>query len=88
MAKLEKVCQYCGKKFWVWKSEASERKYCSRRCFGLAKRGVKNPFYGKHHTEEARKKVSEGNKGNKNALGTHRSEETKRKLSLAHRRFS
>lgn len=46
--------------------------------------GEKNPFYGKHHSEETRKKISEKAKGrigyNK---GKHLSEETKRKISEA-----
>ena len=37
--------------------------------------GENNPMYGKHHSEETRKKLSESNKGR------HPSEETKRKIS-------
>lgn len=44
--------------------------------------GANNSFYGKNHTEETKKKISEGNKNkipwNK---GKQRSEETKRKIS-------
>lgn len=47
-------------------------------------------FRGKHHTEEAKKKISEGNtgknnhEGNKNSMyGKHHSEETKHKLREA-----
>ena len=42
--------------------------------------GENNPWYGKHHTEEARKKMSESHKGKS------LSEETKRKLSKIHSR--
>jgi len=48
--------------------------------------GEKNPFFGKRHTPEALKKMSENRKG-KNAgekhhyFGKHRSEEVKRKIS-------
>lgn len=38
-------------------------------------KGSKNPFYGKHHTEEARQKISKARKGHK------LSEEHKRKIS-------
>lgn len=37
--------------------------------------GEKNPFYGKHHSEESRKKISESHKGKR------RSEETRKKIS-------
>jgi len=39
--------------------------------------GTKNPFYGKHHSEETKRKMSEAHKGKKH------SEETKRKMSEA-----
>lgn len=53
--------------------------------------GAKNHFYGKHHTEESRKKMSESLKGrtvwNKGLVGFGKgrklSEETKKKMSLA-----
>ena len=45
-------------------------------------RGENNPFYGKRHSEEARRKISEASKGRK--LGPH-SEETRRKISEAHK---
>jgi group I intron endonuclease len=39
--------------------------------------GEKNGFYGKHHTEETRKKIVEVNKGNKYHFGHKHTEETK-----------
>ena len=47
-----------------------------------ANKGENHPFYGKHHTEESKKKTRRKMKGNKNALGCKRSEETKNKMSL------
>jgi len=48
------------------------------------KLGKDNPFFGKHHTEEAIKKNSEKHKGKNNSnWGKHRNEETKRKISEA-----
>ena len=47
-------------------------------------RGNKNPFYGKTHSEEFKKKNSERKKGNKNFLGRHHSDESKRKLAKSH----
>lgn len=40
--------------------------------------GEKNSFYGKHHSEEVKKKQSEFMKGNKCNLGNHHSEEFKK----------
>lgn len=50
--------------------------------------GSNNPFYGKHHTEETKKKLSEMRTGQyvgeKSPLyGTHLSEETRQKMSIA-----
>lgn len=52
----------------------------------LKMRGANNPFFGKHHTEEQKKKWSEDRKlsnlGEKNPFyGKHHTEETKKKLS-------
>lgn len=50
----------------------------------LHKKGENNPLFGKHHTEESRKKMSEAMKGENNPLfGKHHSEETRRKMSEA-----
>jgi group I intron endonuclease len=57
-------------------------------------RGENNPIFGKHLSEEHKKKIGEGNKGKKLSeetkkklseanKGKHHSEETKRKMSLA-----
>lgn len=46
--------------------------------------GSGNPFYGKHHTEEQKRKLSELRKGENNPLyGKHLTEEHKSKLSEA-----
>lgn len=43
-----------------------------------------NPLYGKHHTEETRRKISEATKDENNPFyGKHHSEDTKRKISEA-----
>jgi len=43
-------------------------------------KGKDNPFYGKHHSEESRRKISEANKGNKYNNGRKFSEEHKQHL--------
>ena len=43
----------------------------------LHNRGEKNPYFGKHHSEETKKKMSEAK------IGTHHSEEHKKKISQA-----
>lgn len=50
--------------------------------------GENHPMYGKHHTDEAKRKISEGLKGvmageNNPQYGTHKSDETKKKLSAS-----
>lgn len=44
-------------------------------------KGEKNGMFGKTHTESARKKISELNKGNHTFLGCKHSDESKKKLS-------
>jgi len=51
----------------------------TREKISLAKRGEKNPFYGKHHSEETKNKMRRPGLGK----GRHLSDETKRKLSMA-----
>ena len=47
--------------------------------------GEKHPMYGKHHTEEAKKKISELTKGCNNPMyGKHHSEEVKQRLRELH----
>lgn len=44
--------------------------------------GENHPLYGKHHSEEAKQKMSESRKGENNGMyGRHHSEETKRRIS-------
>lgn len=52
----------------------------TRRKIGDARRGEKHPMFGKHHTEEARKKISVYNR-NRPPI----SEETRKRLSDSHK---
>ena len=57
-----------------WKDPKFKAAVASKR---KLQNGEKNPFYGKHHTEETKKKISEKNSNRKIT------EETRKKLSLA-----
>jgi group I intron endonuclease len=47
--------------------------------------GEKNPFFGKHHTEETKQKISEAESGEKNHnFGKHHRETTKQKMRENH----
>lgn len=48
-------------------------------------KGKTKPMYGKHHSEESKKKISEAMKGKKNFLGKHFSEETRKKIGEANK---
>lgn len=50
-----------------------------KKKIGLANKGKPSPMRGKHHTEEAKMKISEAR------MGTKASEETKKKMSMSHK---
>lgn len=45
--------------------------------------GSRNPMFGKKHSEEHRKKISESMKGHKNTLGLKMSEKSRERMSRA-----
>lgn len=47
--------------------------------------GSKNGMYGRHHTEESKKKMSDNKKGQRTWLGRHHTEESKKKMSRSHK---
>lgn len=47
--------------------------------------GNKNPFFGKKHSEESKRKIGEASKGRKAFLGRHHSEKTKTRIGLANK---
>jgi len=66
----KQTCLYCSALFKA--SPSQDRKYCSKKCEGLARSGKKNSFYGKHHTEETKKLISQATTGHKVNPATHR----------------
>ncbi len=95
---ITKECIRCGKKFCVKPYRKNKARFCSIKCssIGNAKKGEYNPFYGKHHTKETCKKISERQKGkshseetkqkmSKTRKGKHHTKETRQKISDAQR---
>lgn len=78
-------------------------KFCSKKCYGISKKGVKqSPEHkdkirkanigvsrnlGYRHSEEAKIKIGLASKGNKYASGKKQSEETLQKRSLSMKKF-
>jgi hypothetical protein len=79
-------CQYCGKEFKTenCRIKVNKGKFCSRKCACDSKKGIKrpdlsgknNPMFGKHLSEETKRKLSEMFKGR------FVSEETRKKMSI------
>jgi hypothetical protein len=69
MQKLGKdiKCQVCGTIFYCPKAQLHKRKYCSFKCYwadrGRLYSGKNNYFYGKHHSQETKDKISKNRKG-------------------------
>ena len=60
---------------------------CRRVKVRVNRKGLPSSFKGRHHTPEAKAKISAANKGNQGRLGKKLSEETKRQMSEYRRRF-
>lgn len=53
---------------------------------GTHLKGEKHPFFGKHHTNETKQRISEKNKGRKNPKSSHPMlEKTRKKISIANK---
>jgi group I intron endonuclease len=72
-----------GDGIFGWNITDEYREQCSFRVKELHKE-KRIGMYGKKHTEETKKKMSESSKGNKNCLGRVLSEESKQKISEKH----
>lgn len=71
-------------------NKGKRRLECERKIMSESRKGSKNHFYGKHHSEESKKQIAEKHKNlspeirlklSKAKLGKHLSDEHKRKIS-------
>lgn len=58
-----KTCVHCGKTYVKvgYAKHVMNSKFCCDKCKKEHERGINHRFYGKHHTEESKKKISENN---------------------------
>ena len=89
---ITRICAKCNGEFKVYPSTIKYHpaKYCSVKCRPVPLKGRpglsgnKNSFFGKHHTEETKEKISASKRGKISKLkGIPRSNEFKIKLSIA-----
>lgn len=73
-----------GDGIFRWEPSEEYRKECSERVKQLHNE-KKVGMYGKKHTEETKKKMSDSLRGNQNCLGRILSEDTKSKISSSHK---
>lgn len=80
---IEIACETCGavRKYTSYRLSKGKHHFCSIKCKGLFYSGIAGPMFGKHHTKEAKKKISITHTGNKYNLGLKRSKETRKKQS-------
>jgi len=78
--KIKTVCKWCGKEFFVKPCvlKIGSGKFCSRQCYGLFQQSQNWNWWrkGKAQTEETRRKIALAR------LGSHASDEAKRKMSI------
>jgi hypothetical protein len=75
----EGICPVCGRETSFVSINIGYHKFCSQKCSHSEKY---SPMFGKHHTEETKKKMSAARKGEKHPnYGKHCSEKTKQKIS-------
>ena len=69
---LKRKCLFCKKEFYChqWEIKRGRKKYCGCKCYwkhrSILSLGKNNPFYGKRHSEEAKRKNAKAHKGKNN----------------------
>jgi len=80
--RVDIICIQCGKQATA--RTRNSGRFCSYNCFKKWQSGKNHPMYGKHHSSEARKKMSDSHQGPRpNRIGKHHSIATRIKLSNA-----
>jgi hypothetical protein len=80
--RIDIICIQCGKQTTA--RARNSGRFCSYNCFQKWQSGKNHPMYGKHHTPEAREKMSNAHRGPRpNRVGKHHSLATRIKLSDA-----
>jgi len=82
-------CFICKKELNIRPSHIKKTNYCSYQCMGehrkILYKGKDGPFYGKRHSQESKKKLSEANKGKPSFWkGKKLPKETREKMSKNH----
>jgi hypothetical protein len=79
----EGICPVCGKETSFINLREGYHKFCSNKC---ANSKENHSMFGKHHSKEAREKISNAMKGENNPnYGKHPSRETRKKMSNTHK---
>jgi len=88
-------CDFCNGNIKKIPSRITKNNFCNNKCKSewakqkgiMKKYGFRNPFYGKHHSEETKNKLryqrseETREKIRQKAIGRHHSDETKKKMS-------
>lgn len=89
--KIAFECLVCGRAFTRYQAQVDRgaTKTCSKKCLGTYFKGKGNPFWGRTHSAETRKRVSGSRKGkargNQNAKGYKHTESAKQRIGAASR---
>jgi group I intron endonuclease len=80
-------------RYWIEKYKTMDPEYGYNMLSGgkkgfTGRGGYKHPLYGKHHSDETIRKMSDAKKGDKHPLyGKHHSDETRKKMSEARKLY-
>lgn len=87
------ACKQCGTEFYRTPGQIKRGATvtCSKTCLSLYKRGPKATFFGRRHSDETRKKISESRKGkgllNQHAKGYRHTDHARERIAAASRKL-